>query len=118
MLALGALVAVAAPRTAAAGGNFFFSFGFPVPLPVFAPPVVVAPPVVAYPAYQPYPYYAAPAYAPPVVAFGGGGYYGGGCARPHNYYRPGPYARGGYGGPPYGNAYGYRAKSAQGYRWR
>ena len=31
VLALGALLVAASPRPAAAGGNFFFSFGFPLP---------------------------------------------------------------------------------------
>jgi len=103
-LVLGALVMIASPRPAAAGGNFYFSFGLPLPV-IPAPAVAPAP-------YYPYPYpaYPAPAYAPPVV-YGppvvGFGYGPGGCPR-----YPGT---GAYYGPPYGRAHGYR--TGYGYRW-
>jgi hypothetical protein len=105
-MVLGALVMIASPRPAAAGGNFYFSFGLPLP--------VIPAPVVAPAPYYPYPYpaYPAPVYAPPVV-YGppvfGFGYSSGWCSRPGGY-RTGPYY-----GPPYGRAYGYRA--SYGYRW-
>jgi len=64
-----ALVALAAPKPAAAGVSFFFGlpgfglFGGP-PVAVAPAPVVVAPPVYAPPVYypRPYPYYGAAFY--------------------------------------------------------
>ena len=108
---LGGCLLLLGARPAAAGG-FYFSFGLALPVPVVPVPVVVLPPAVAYPAY-PYAYYPpayyAPAFAPPVAGFA---YGSGWCPRSPAYGRPGPYGR-----PPWGDAYGYRARTAYGYRW-
>src|SRR5262249_50166008 len=76
--ALLALVALAAPRPAAAGVSFFF--GLPVPgVSVFAgPPVAYAPPPVVY---------APPVYAPPVYYGYGRPYYYGPAFYGRRYYR-------------------------------
>jgi len=77
-----ALVAVAAPRPAAAHVSFFFGlpgfgiFGGP-PVAVAPAPLVVAPPVYAPPVYYPRPFYGAGFYPGYRYRYWHGGWHGG-----------------------------------------